>query len=164
MNGMAVKTHYSVHPLSLVFLYSIVGFVFSLIFLFRDVILTHGRFVFVFFLTSFDEGVVGKRGAACGNVTFGTAGTVVLAHSGVFLRCGGTRVTSWKCERVCVLARFVWQRSVCWLFSTLPSCNVHMEQQKPSCGHFCLYSQSCLNFRPGTRFRVSRQEPSGPVG
>lgn len=46
---MAVKTHYSVLPLSLVFLYSIVDFVFSLIFLFRDVILCHGGFVFVFF-------------------------------------------------------------------------------------------------------------------
>lgn len=92
MNGKAVKNHYSIHPLSLVFLYSIVDFVFSLIFLFRDVILTRGRFVLGFFfsLTSFDEGVVGKRGAACGNVTFGTAGRVVLAHSGVFLRCGGT--------------------------------------------------------------------------
>lgn len=122
MNGMAVKTHYSVLPLSLVFLYCIVDYVFSLIFLFRDVILTRGRFVFVFFRTSLDEGVVGKRGAACGNVTFGTAGRVLLAHSGVFLRCGGTWVTSWNCEPVyvCVLAKFVWQRSVCWLFSTLP--------------------------------------------
>lgn len=52
-----------------------------------------GLFVF-FFLTSLHEEVVGKRGAACGNVTFGKAGWVVLAHSGVFLLSGGTRVTS----------------------------------------------------------------------
>lgn len=81
---MAVKPLLSLSTIACIFIFHCGLCIFPRVFLFRDVILSHGRFVFVFFLTPFDEGVVGKHGAACGNVTFGTAGRVVLAHSGFF--------------------------------------------------------------------------------
>lgn len=144
------------------YLYSIVDVVFPFIFLFRDVILTQSMLGWFFF---FALGGRACRKAWCcmWKRDFWHCGTPTsraeLSISSLmdFLRrqwniqLRHESVALDVCVRACVCAcvRFVWQRSVCWLFSSLPPSTTHIMKQKPYCCHFCLYSQWALNFKPG---------------